>query len=92
MARSSRANIDSLPCGPQCALYRCSGATIATLDQALAAGTEALNAHIAWMLEDGDPVPTPRSLDALRAAPDLAEDFEAAVVATVPAFIPGRRA
>ena len=62
-----------------------------TLDQVLASGTEALNAHIALMLEDGDPIPTPRGLDELRADPEFADDFDGAMVATVPAFVPGRR-
>ena len=64
----------------------------ATLDEALVSGTEALNAHVALMLEDGDPIPAPRSLDELRADPEFADDFEGAMVATVPAFVPSRRA
>ena len=62
-----------------------------TLDQVLASGTEALNAHIALMLDDGDPIPAPRGLDELRADPEFADDFDGAMVATVPAFVPGRR-
>ncbi|KQT66207.1 MULTISPECIES: type II toxin-antitoxin system HicB family antitoxin [unclassified Aureimonas] len=63
----------------------------ASLDEALARSTEALNAHIAVMLEDGDPIPTPRALDDLKADPDYAVDFDGAVIATVPAFVAGRR-
>ncbi|MBC8129534.1 MAG: type II toxin-antitoxin system HicB family antitoxin [Rhizobiaceae bacterium] len=61
------------------------------LDETLAQGTEALNMHIASMLEDGDVIPVPRGLDDLRADPEFAVDFDGAVVATVPAFIPGRK-
>lgn len=63
----------------------------ATLDEALARSTEALNAHIAVMLEDGDPVKVPRTLDDLMSDQEYAVDFDGAVIATVPAFVPGRR-
>lgn len=63
-----------------------------TLDAALASGAEALNAHIAWMQAEGDPIPAPRAMDELRADPEYVEDFEGAIIATVPAFVPGKRA
>jgi predicted RNase H-like HicB family nuclease len=62
-----------------------------TLDEVLVRGTDALNGHIALMLDDGDTVPAARSLDALRGDPEFAVDFEGAIVASVPAFIPGRK-
>jgi predicted RNase H-like HicB family nuclease len=61
-----------------------------TLDEVLELGTEALNAHIALMLEDGDIFPVVRELEELRSDPEFAVDFEGAIVATVPAFVPGR--
>lgn len=61
------------------------------LDETLVMGTEALNMHIASMLEDGDMIPVPRGLDDLRADPEFTVDFEGAVVATVPVFVPGRK-
>lgn len=39
-----------------------------TLDQAIAGGQEALNAHINWMRADGDPLPLPRSFAEVVAA------------------------
>lgn len=62
-----------------------------TLDEALDRGTEALGAHIAVMLEDGDPMPELRDLEVLRADPEFAVDFKDAIIATVPAFVPGSR-
>lgn len=61
-----------------------------TLDEALASGAEALQFHIEGMVEDGDPIPTPRTADALRADPEFADDFTGAIVAAVPVFVPGR--
>ena len=63
-----------------------------TLDQVLIAGTEALNAHIGWMLEEGDEVPEPRAFEALRVDPAYKDEFDGALVAVVAAFVPGRRA
>jgi predicted RNase H-like HicB family nuclease len=63
-----------------------------TLDQALTSAAEALGAHVALMLEDGDPIPPVRDLDELRADPEFADDFDGAMIAVVPAFFPGRRA
>jgi predicted RNase H-like HicB family nuclease len=63
-----------------------------TLDQTLVSGTEALNAHIGWMLEEGDAIPEPRAVDTLQADPEYAVDFDGALVAVVAAFVPGKRA
>jgi len=62
-----------------------------TLDEALASATEALNFHIAGMMEDGDELPQVRSAEVLRADPEVAEEFEGATIAVLPAFVPGRR-
>ena len=63
-----------------------------TMDAALAAAAEALTAHVGVMADVGEAVPAPRTLDALRADPDFAEEFDGAVVATVPLFTPPQRA
>ena len=43
------------------------------------------------MLEDGEAVPTVRSIDQLRADPDLADDFrDAELVTVMPVELPGR--
>ena len=63
-----------------------------TMDEALAASAEALTAHVGVMIEVGEPIPAPRTLDALRSDLEFAEDFEGGVVATVPLFNPPQRA
>ena len=59
-----------------------------TMDAALAAAAEALTAHVGVMADIGEAVPALRPLDVLRAAPEFAEDFDGATVATVPLFAP----
>jgi len=49
-----------------------------TLEEALAEGREALSAHIAWLKAEGDPVPEPRTYEALRADAHAIEDAEGA--------------
>lgn len=41
-----------------------------TLEEARQMAAEALDLHMAGMLEDGDPIPEPSSLDAIMADPD----------------------
>ncbi|MEO8884143.1 MAG: type II toxin-antitoxin system HicB family antitoxin [Devosia sp.] len=55
-----------------------------TLDEATQNAVEALSGHIRWMEADGDPIPTPRSMEAIIADPDLAEWREGAVLAVIP--------
>ena len=55
-----------------------------TLDEAVANGAEALAGHIKWMEADGDPVPSPRSLDEIRDDDGLEEDREDAVLVAIP--------
>ena len=55
-----------------------------TLDEATQNAVEALSGHIRWMEADGDPIPTPRSMDAIVTDPDLAEWREGAVLAVIP--------
>lgn len=49
-----------------------------TLEEALAQGREALSSHLAWMRAEGDPVPPPRTYEALCADPEVAEIAEGA--------------
>jgi predicted RNase H-like HicB family nuclease len=55
-----------------------------TLDEALANAVGALSGHIRIMEADGEVTPTPRTLDAINAAPDLVEDMKGAIVSAVP--------
>jgi predicted RNase H-like HicB family nuclease len=63
----------------------------ASLDELLLDGKEALDLHVEMMLQDGEPMPEFRSLDALRIDPEFAEDFATAELVTLlPVDIPGR--
>ena len=44
-----------------------------TVDDAVLHGSEALAFHVEGLLEDGEAIPAPRSIDAIKADPDLAE-------------------
>lgn len=44
-----------------------------TVDEAVRHGSEALAFHVEGLAEDGEPIPAPRSIDAIKTAPDLAE-------------------
>jgi len=57
-----------------------------TAEAAIAAGTEALTGHIAWMVEDGEAVPEPTPLDQVSWEPD--ETVVCVSLVTVP--VPGR--
>ncbi len=61
-----------------------------TEEEVLRKGTEALSFHVAGMVEDGDPIPSPRSLRDLRADLAFREDSGGAIVAMVPFDLPGR--
>jgi predicted RNase H-like HicB family nuclease len=54
-----------------------------TLDEALANAAEALAGHLALMRADGDLIPGPRSENAIRVDPALADDLEGALVRVV---------
>lgn len=53
-------------------------------------GREALRKHVHSMTEDGEPVPVPRSIDALKADREFRADAEGAVVLALPLDLPGR--
>ena len=44
-----------------------------TVDDAVRQGGEALAFHVEGLRDDGEPIPAPRSLEAIKADPDLAE-------------------
>jgi predicted RNase H-like HicB family nuclease len=54
-----------------------------TLEEARRMAAEALNLHLAGVLEDGEPIPEPSSLDAIMADPDN-RDATAFLVDVVP--------
>ena len=62
--------------------------TAGTIDELVRKGAEALTFHVAGMVEDGDPQPVLRTLDEIRADPDVATDD--GVFAVVPFDLPGR--
>jgi predicted RNase H-like HicB family nuclease len=55
-----------------------------TIEEAVSNGTDALAFHVRGILADGDPVPVPRTPDAIMADPAFAEDREGAIVTLVP--------
>jgi predicted RNase H-like HicB family nuclease len=62
--------------------FTCAADTLSALP---AVAAEVFRSHIDVLLDEGHPVPAPRSLDDLRADPELQEDFAgAAVVLPVP--------
>lgn len=68
----------------------CVSAT-ASLDELLLDGKEALDLHIEGMLQDGEELPELRSLEALRADPQFADDFaDAELITLLSVDIPGR--
>jgi predicted RNase H-like HicB family nuclease len=54
-----------------------------SLEDALKQGADALSAHLSWMASEGDPIPRPRSFEALAADPEVQEDAEGATWAVV---------
>lgn len=68
------------------------GATTAAgdLDGLYRKAAEMLAFHAAGMADDGEPLPTPRSLSELQADPAFREDSEGAMIAVVPVDLPGK--
>ena len=58
-----------------------------TADDAVRRGSEALAFHVEGLLDDGEPIPPPRSIDAIKAAPDLAEWRRGADFVLVPLLL-----
>lgn len=61
-----------------------------TLDEAVAMGQEALAAHIAWMLREGDSIPAPSTVKAARASVDAGDRGAIVTVQMMPGAVPGR--
>jgi predicted RNase H-like HicB family nuclease len=55
-----------------------------TVDEAITNAVDALSGHIRMMEADGEATPTPRSLEAINADPDFAEDLNCAIISAVP--------
>ena len=55
----------------------------ATMDEALAKASEALQGHVRMMEADGETVPEPSSVDAILADPQFAEDRDGAIFSAV---------
>jgi predicted RNase H-like HicB family nuclease len=55
-----------------------------TLDEALANAVDALSGHIRLIEADGEATPQPRTLEAISADPDFAEDIQGAIISAVP--------
>lgn len=54
-----------------------------TLEEALDNAAAALGGHLALMAADGEPLPRPRSFEAIRRDPSLADDLSDAIVSFV---------
>ena len=61
-----------------------------TEEEVLRKGAEALTFHVAGMVEDGDPLPVPRSLAELRADAAFQDDAAGAILTLVSVDLPGR--
>ena len=55
-----------------------------TLDEALTNAVDALSGHIRLMESDGEATPTPRTLEAINADPDLVEDMKGTIISAMP--------
>ena len=55
-----------------------------TLDEAVRQGCEALAFHVEGLTEDGAPIPTPRSIDAIKNDPELADWRNGADIVLIP--------
>ena len=55
-----------------------------TLDETIVNAGEALSAHVGFMMEDGDPVPPPRSIEAIKADPEHDRDMHEVIVVAIP--------
>ena len=55
-----------------------------TLDEAVRQGCEALAFHVEGHSEDGAPIPPPRSIDAIKSDPELADWRDGADIVLIP--------
>ncbi|NVO12492.1 MAG: type II toxin-antitoxin system HicB family antitoxin [Rhodoplanes sp.] len=61
-----------------------------SLDEVLRRGAAAATAYIDSLIEDGEPVPTPRTLDRLKADPSFHEDAEDSMIVALPVDLSGK--
>jgi predicted RNase H-like HicB family nuclease len=62
-----------------------------TLDEALRRGRETLASHVAFMIDEGGPLPSIRDLDAIRADAEIAPSIaDATLVTAVELDLPGK--
>ncbi len=61
----------------------------ATEEEVILRATDALNFHVAGMIEDGDQLPFLRSLSELKHDPDFAESISDGVLTIIPFDLPG---
>ncbi len=58
-----------------------------TVDDAVRYGGEALAFHVDGLLQDGEPIPAPRTIDAIKAEPELAEWRSGADIVLIPLLL-----
>ncbi len=58
-----------------------------SLDDAVRRGCEVLAFHVEGLCDDGDPIPPPRSIDAIKADPDLSDWREGADLVLIPLLL-----
>ena len=58
-----------------------------TVDDAIRYGCEALAFHVEGLSDDGEPVPPPRSVEAIKAGPDLADWRHGADIVLMPLLV-----
>lgn len=61
-----------------------------SMDEAVARGRDTLAFHVRGMVEDGDLVPVPRSLEQLKRDRDFRQDSKGAALVAVPVDLPGK--
>lgn len=62
----------------------------ANAEEALRNAADGATFHVSGLIEQGEAVPAPRSLDALRDDPEFAVDFDGAIVAFVAVALPDK--
>jgi len=62
----------------------------ASEEEAIRRGTEALNFHVAGMIEDNDPLPVLRVISELKHDAGIREDLEDGILTLVPFELPGK--
>jgi predicted RNase H-like HicB family nuclease len=61
-----------------------------TLDEAMRRGRATLRAHVESMIEDGEAIPVPRSLDQLKHDPAFRQDISDGMIVALPLDLPSR--